>query len=481
VSSVRRALAYSYVEKYGAYLLALGSTVVVSRLLGPAEIGVFSVGMALVGLIAVVREFGVTTYLIQEQTLNDELIRAAFTVTVGLGFGLAIVVLALAVPLGRFYGNEDVTSVIAILSLSFALTPLGSVSQSLLSRELRFKALAWIRLCHALVLAVSSAYMAWLGWGPQSLAWAAVLASLTNGVLSMAVRPHPVAFVFAWPALKRVISVGGPVTAVNILDDIVNSMPELLLGRMQSLGSAGLFSRGKGLSRLAHQLIAHAAEPVFLAMFAERMRSAVPLAPIYAKTTACVVAAGWCVLTLLIVLAGPVVLVLFGHDWLAVIPLLRWLCISAAVALLTSGAAHLLLAGGGVKDVVRAKLLALPAHVLCLLVGGALGVESMAIAMVFSSTFASFLMALAVKNRFDIGLRQQLLPAVISLPMVLACTAGAALALLAGPASTVPMAILQLAVGGGLGATAALLCLLWGTHPLKTELQATLAQRHFRP
>ena len=481
MSSVRRALAYSYVEKYGAYLLALGSTVVVSRLLGPAEIGVFSVGMALVGMIAVVREFGVTAYLIQEQTLNDELIRAAFTVTVGLGFGLGIVVLALAVPLGRFYGNEDVTSVIAILSLSFALTPLGSVSQSLLSRELRFKALAWIRLSQALVLAVGSAYMAWLGWGPQSLAWAAVLASLTNGVLSMAVRSHPVAFVFAWPALKRVISVGGPATAVNIIDDLVNSMPELMLGRMQSLSSAGLFSRAKGLSSMAHQLIARAAGPVFLAVFAERQRSAVPLAPIYAKATAWVVAAGWCGLAMLTVLAEPVVLVLFGNDWLAVIPLLRWLCISAAISLLTSGAHHLLLAGGGVNDVVRAKLMALPAHALCLLVGGALGVEWMAVAMVFSTTFASGLMALAVKRRFDIRLRQQLLPATISLPMVLACTAGAALALLAGPASTVPKAMLQLALGGGLGAAGALLGLLWGNHPLKAEIQSLLARRHGQP
>lgn len=476
MSSIRTALAYSYFEKYGAYLLALGSTVIISRLLGPEEIGIFAVGMALVGLIAVVREFGVSTYLVQEQDLNDELIRAAFTVTVGLGFGLALIVLAMAVPVGRFYGNEDVTTVVAILSLSFALTPLGSVSQSLLTRELRFKPLAWIRLSQAMVLAIGSIVMAMLGWGPQSLAWAAVLASLTNGLLSIAVRPHPMAFVFARPALKRVISVGGPVTAISMIDDLVNSMPELVLGRMQSLSSAGLFSRAKGLSSMAHQLIARAAGPVFLAVFAERQRNATPLAPIYAKATACVLAAGWSGLALLAVLADSVVLVLFGADWLAVIPLLRWLCVSAAIGLLTSGAHHLLLAAGGVNDVVRAKLIALPMHALALLAGGTLGVVWMAIAMVFSTTFASVLLALAVRKRFGITLRQQLLPAVASMPVVLACSAGAAVTLLAGAPSSVSHAMLLLAIGGSLGGALGLLGLFLGDHPLKAELLTLLAR-----
>ena len=55
--SVRRALLYSYIEKYGSYVIALLSTAVISRLLGPGDIGAFAVGMALVGMVAVIREF----------------------------------------------------------------------------------------------------------------------------------------------------------------------------------------------------------------------------------------------------------------------------------------------------------------------------------------------------------------------------------------------------------------------------------------
>ncbi len=479
--TVRRALAFSYAEKYGSFVLSLLSTMVVSRLLGPAEIGVFAIGMAVVGVVAVVRELGVSTYLIQEVELNEPRVRAAFTLAVAMGVGLALVVLLLSVPAGRFYSDSNVTEIIAILALNFALAPLGSVSQSLLMRELRFSTLTGIRLVHPLILGVGSTVLAALGLGPQSLAWAAVLASLGNAAMSLSIRPHSMRLSFVGTDLRRVFAVGGPATAINIVDEIVTALPELVLGRMQSLTAAGLFSRGRGMSQMAHQLLARAAGPVFLAVFAERQREGLPLAPLYAKATACVVALGWAGLAMLVVLAEPVVHVLFGANWLAVVPLMRWLCISAAVALLTSGAHHLLLAGGGANDVLRAKLAALPVHALCLFVGGAFGAEWMAIATVLSSSVATLLLALAVRRRFGIGLLDQLSPGVASAPVTLATAAGASLALLlAAPESSVG-ALVSLAVGGTAGVVLAATVLMAGTHPLRAEVALAITRlRHAR-
>jgi O-antigen/teichoic acid export membrane protein len=154
--SVRRALFFSYLEKYGSYVLALGSTVVLSRLLSPADVGAFSIGMALVGMVAVFREFGVSTYLAQETELTDDRVAAAFTLTVGMGLALALLVAALAVPVAAFYGDVRLQLILFILALNFALSPLGSVSQSLLTRDLQFGVLAWVRLAYGTVSAAVS-------------------------------------------------------------------------------------------------------------------------------------------------------------------------------------------------------------------------------------------------------------------------------------------------------------------------------------
>ncbi len=477
--TVRRALAFTYIEKYGSFLLSLGSTAVISRLLKPADIGVFAIGMSLVGVVAVIRELGVSTYLVQEAELSERRIRAAFTLAVMMGFGLCLLLLALSIPAGAFYKDSNVTTIVCILALNFALTPLGSVSQSLLTRELRFSTLTWIRLAQSAVLAGGSIVLAQLGWGSLSLAWGAVLSSLANSVISLWIRPHAMRPTFDRAELRRVFSVGGPATAVSVVDEIVSSLPELVLGRTQTLAAAGLFSRARGMSQMAHQLLARAAGPVFMAVFAERRREGVPLAPLYSKATACVLGLGWIALAMLVVLAEPVVRALFGPNWLAVVSPMRWLSAAAAMALVTSGAYHLLLASGGVRDVLRAKLATLPAQVLPLVIGAFLGVTWMAIAMVLSSIVASLLLALAVRTRSGISLRDQLQPAIVSIPIALAGAVGASLGLIVTAPYSALGAFEELLIGGSAGVVFAAGALMAGRHPLRGEVAMLLMRfRH---
>lgn len=217
MASIRRALSYSYFEKYGTYVVGFASTVIISRILGPADIGAFSVGMGLVGVIAVVRELGISAYIVQEESLTEPRIRAAFTLTVAVGLALALLIFGLSWPAGSFFGDPRVATVILVLSLGFAITPFGGVAQSLMARDREFGALAWIRLLHSLVSAAVGVVLAILGAGPVSLAWASVAASLVNAVVSTWARPHSHKLNFAPGELRRVLRVGGSATVAEII------------------------------------------------------------------------------------------------------------------------------------------------------------------------------------------------------------------------------------------------------------------------
>lgn len=467
--TLRRSLAFSYLERYASYLVGLVSTIIISRLLVPADIGVFAIGMALVSIVAVVRELGVSVYVVQEADLSADRIRAAFTLTAGMGLALGLIVLLISGPAGRFYGDPRVTRIISILALGFALTPIGSISQALLSREMRFGTLTWIRLLHGVSASVLSIALVAAGMGPESLAWGLVASAAINGVVSMAVRPHPVLPNLSPAELRRVFSVGGPATVIAVIEDIVGSLPELVLGRMQGLAATGLFSRARGLSQMAHQLIARTSGPVFFAAFAALQREGHAPGPLYVKATACVTALGWTALGSLAVLSTPVVALLFGPTWADTVPLLRWLSLAAAVTLLTSGANHLLLASGAARDAMWAKLNSLPVHAVCLYLGGSVGVEGMAASAVLSSAISSALLIAAVQRRLGIGWRHQLSALQLSLPTAIAGMCGASAGLLVG--GTGP---LNAAIAIGLGAVGAALMsctvLMLGANPLKGEV-----------
>ena len=476
IMSLRRALAFSYLEKYGTYGIGLISTVIISRLLGPADIGVFAVGMSVVGIVAVVRELGVSTYIVQEPELTEERVRAGFTLMSGMGLLLALMLALLSWPMGRFYGDFRVTQILLVLALGFALTPLGGISQALMVRELRFGALTWIRLVVAVASAVVSVAMVRAGLGPISLAWGSVAGAALNAVLSVAVRPHPMRLAWSTSDLRRAMSVGGPATVIAMIESFDASLPELLLGRLQNLEAAGLFSRAKGLSQMAHQMIARAAGPVFFTAFAAQQRDGLRPDGFYEKANVCVTAVGWTALGALAVLADPIVNLLFGAQWAAVVPLLRWLSVAAAIALLTSGANHLLLATGGARDAMWARIWSLPIFAMSLGIGGWFGAESMAEMMIVGTTLSSLLLLSAVKRRTGIAWSSQLSSLLLSLPVSIAGVVGASIGLLipkGGPANS----LVAVAVGGVACALLFLTVLRGTAHPLQTELRLAFRRK----
>jgi O-antigen/teichoic acid export membrane protein len=73
--SVRRSLALSFAQRYVATVITFIATLILARLLSPAQIGIFSLCAAFVAIASVVRDFGVSEYLIQERNLDTQKIR----------------------------------------------------------------------------------------------------------------------------------------------------------------------------------------------------------------------------------------------------------------------------------------------------------------------------------------------------------------------------------------------------------------------
>ena len=69
MTSVRRALAISFAERYALIVLALAGNMLVARLLTPEEIGIYSVSLAVIGIAQVLRDFGIGSFLIQEKEI----------------------------------------------------------------------------------------------------------------------------------------------------------------------------------------------------------------------------------------------------------------------------------------------------------------------------------------------------------------------------------------------------------------------------
>ena len=100
--SVRKALSLSFIQTFISLVFTFGGVIIVSHLLTPTEIGIYSIAAGLVALIQMLRDFGVSEFLIQEEELDEHKIRTVFTINLLIAWSLGIALFAFSGTAGRF-------------------------------------------------------------------------------------------------------------------------------------------------------------------------------------------------------------------------------------------------------------------------------------------------------------------------------------------------------------------------------------------
>jgi O-antigen/teichoic acid export membrane protein len=145
---------------------------IIARLLTPGQVGIFSLASAFLAIASVVREFGVTEFLMQDKALDHARIRAAYGVAIAVAWSMGGLVLLLRRPIADFYGEPGVADVLSVLCLTFAILPFATPTTALLYRDMAVAKVLWIQTIAVVVGNVSSVVMrSWYGLHGARLAW----------------------------------------------------------------------------------------------------------------------------------------------------------------------------------------------------------------------------------------------------------------------------------------------------------------------
>lgn len=188
-------LAWSGVMRWSGQAAAWLSTLVVARILVPEDYGLVALGSVYVGIVTLLTEFGFGSAIVMLRSLDPVQVAKinGLAILAGLvGFLMSFVV---ARPLGDFLSAPALPPVIVVLSFAFVLSAPRIAPQSLLQKELRFRALSIIDGIQALTQAVSMLIFALMGMRY----WALVASTLTGHAVAttliVGLRRTPI----AWP------------------------------------------------------------------------------------------------------------------------------------------------------------------------------------------------------------------------------------------------------------------------------------------
>lgn len=349
MTSIRRSLAFSALQSYLGLVTQLASTVIISRLLTPAEIGVFAVAAVFAALASTFRDFGVAEYLIQDKDLDATKIRAALTVNIAVSWAIGLALWFGAPWAANFYRTVGVGEVMRVQAFNFLLIPFGAVTMAYFRRELDFRPMLAAGLVANPVSFAVAVTCAYLGQSYMSMAWSSLAGVACTVAVSMWYRPKSFP---RWPGLEGIADVlhfGKFATGIYIFGQAGRGAPEMIIGRVHGMAGVAIFSRANGLVELFNRLVLQAVMPVCMPYFAERSRREGSLLRGYLTSVSYLTAIGWPVLAFLGVAAFAAIRTVYGPQWIEAVALARIVCAAACIELVYHLAKEALLAEGHVR------------------------------------------------------------------------------------------------------------------------------------
>lgn len=349
MTTIRRSLAYSIADSYLALPLQIVGTMIISRLLTPAETGVFAVAAVFSAFASTFRDFGVAEYLIQEKELDAEKIRAALTVNIVISWAMGFLLFFAAPLAADFYHTNGVAEVMRVQAFNFLLIPFGAVTMANFRRQLDFRPIFIANLLGNITSFTVANVCAFQGLGYMSLAWSSLAAILVTVGTSMWFRPADFP---RWPGIKgigRVIHFGKFASGIYVFGQLGKGAPEMIIGRAQNMVGVALFSRASGLVEIFYRTVLRSVMPVCMPYFAKSNREQGSVVEGYLTCISYLTVIGWPFLAFIGVIAYAAVRIIYGPQWMESIPLAQVLCVAGAIELIHYLAKEALMAIGDVK------------------------------------------------------------------------------------------------------------------------------------
>ncbi len=234
-----------------AQAMSWAVTLIVVRLLAPADYGIAAMSAVIISMFSTVADFGLGASIVQAPSLERETLARITGLAIVLNLGLGAVV-ALSAPLAAtFFGDDVLQRVIQVSALHFGLAALSVVPEALAYRAMNFKWTASIDLSSNLGASLATLLLALHGAG----VWALVLGSLAGATVRSALLlgSHPARPVFRFGGLRRHVAFGGALATSRVAWNLVNQADVLIAGRFLSTSAVGVYAVSLHLATMPMQ------------------------------------------------------------------------------------------------------------------------------------------------------------------------------------------------------------------------------------
>jgi len=309
------------------------STLILARLLGPADFGLLALALLAISYLEVFNNFGMGESVVyfQDEDTDD----VAFGINMIIGFIMMGVTLLITPFIADFFAEPRLVGILQVLSTAFVISSIGSVHQAKLKRNLMFKQLFFPVAGRSIVKAIVSITLALSGFGVWSLVIGQIFGVVAHTILMWIVTRWIPKLRFRWDTARALLNYSWQMTFVTLFGLVQKDVDYILIGRLSNAIQLGYYSIGY---RLADMLIVQFNYTVAQAIFPaftkiqndmDRLRSGYLKTLQYTSSFTIPVALG------LFIVAEDFVYVFYTERWLPAVAIIQIIALYALIVSLT--------------------------------------------------------------------------------------------------------------------------------------------------
>ncbi len=317
---------WSAIDRFGTMGLQLIVNLVLARLLTPDDFGSIGMLMIFITVSQVFADGGFGSALIQKKEPTQTDYSTIFFWNVGIGCLLYAVLFLCAPAIAAFYHMPVLGDVLRVIGLTIILSCISNIQTKRLQKTLRFKAIAITDIGTFVAGGITGIFMAFNGYGIWSLVSMMVVQGLARIFILYTVSrwvPQPA---FSVSSFRQLFSFGGYLFLSNLMETVCRNLQGLVIGRRFSAAQMGYYSQASKLDNITScsipQVIAAVMYPVFSRFQDDKGR----LRHLVEMDLRIISLAIYPLLSILIIVAEPLIKFLYGAPWIPSAPYFSILC-----------------------------------------------------------------------------------------------------------------------------------------------------------
>jgi O-antigen/teichoic acid export membrane protein len=326
--------------RLGMRVLGLTSTLILVRLLVPADFGLLALAASFAQTVDGMMTLGTEEAVIRQTTPDRNVYDTAWTLNVIRGLTVSAIVLLSAVPVATFFGDQRLVTVLMVIALPPLLDGLSNIGTVDFRREMQFQKEFAIMVVPKLFGIAATLTAALIHPSYTALLYGIATNQALRSAMSYVM--HPFRPRFSLRAWRGLIGYSLWTWLLSLAILLRDRSDTLLLGRLTNSTSVGIYSVGAEVASLPTSELVEPLCRASFAGFAAANREGVSVTETFLRLMSSAVLVTLPAGLGLALVAAPLVRLAFGPGWDAAVPVLQVLGLAGIMTVFGQISLHLM-------------------------------------------------------------------------------------------------------------------------------------------